>query len=117
MFYAAQSYQLLMLYSTESQTPELSELMEIITPKQAANWKIIGRLLKLHSGTLDIIEHDHQKAVKCCNEMFSIWLDTDKNATWGKLKKIFNSPAITCTNTSTELATCNGKIDHIHSCS
>lgn len=42
--------------------------------------------------------------------MFSKWLEVDANATWGKLKRVFISPALTCKNASNESKTHNGKM-------
>ena len=93
----------------DSTKPELRELAEEVVPNQAANWKSIGICLGIKSGELDIIEHDcYHKAVNCCISMFTKWLDVDENATWGKLKKILSSSAISCTSDSIELTTING---------
>ena len=56
-------------------TPKLKDLYQHITPQYAVDWKVIGTLLGLPSGTLDIIEHDnHYKARECCNAMWVRWL-------------------------------------------
>ena len=76
----------------ESERPKLSELSEFVTPEHASDWKTIGCLLQLSSGTIGIIEHDcHHKAVECCNEMFTKWLDIDSKATWKRIKEVLDT--------------------------
>ena len=80
-------------------------------PNLAAQWRCIGILLGFNSGQLDIIEYDcYHKAINCCIEMFTKWLDVDENATWGKLEEILNSSAITCNSASAELTARNGNM-------
>ena len=56
---------------------------------------MIGALLGLPSGTLDIIDHDnYHKAVSCCNAMFKRWLEVDPSASWNKLLSVIQSPAM-----------------------
>ena len=58
---------------------------------------VIGTLLGLPSGTLDIIEHDHMhKATCCCNAMLKKWLEMDTTASWSKLFIVIESPAMSC---------------------
>ena len=78
-------------------TPLLKDLYQHITPQYAADWIVIGTLLGLPIGTLDIIEHDHMhKATRCCNAMFKKWLEVDTTASWGKLFAAIESPAMCC---------------------
>ena len=82
-------------YSLGTSTPLLKDLYNHITPHHAARWKVIGTLLDLPSGTLDIIEHDnHHKAVPCCNAMLKKWLEVDLSASWNKLLSVIQSPAM-----------------------
>ena len=79
--------------------PLLKDLYQHITPKYAADWKVIGTLLGLPNATLDIIEHDnHYKAKKCCNAMLNKWLQVDTTASWGKLFTVIDheSLAVSC---------------------
>ena len=78
-------------------TPLLKDLYQHITPQYAADWEVIGTLLGLPSGTLDIIEHDHMhKATRCCNAMLRKWLEMDTTASWRKLFTVIESPAVSC---------------------
>ena len=36
-----------------------------------------------------------QNAFRCCNEMLQKWLESDCNATWDKIWKAVESPAVT----------------------
>jgi len=61
---------------------------------------VIGTLLDLPSGTLDIIEHDnHHKAAPCCNSMLEKWLEVDVRASWNKLLKVIESLSDSFTGT------------------
>ena len=82
---------------TVNTTPLLKHLYQHITPQYAADWIVIGTLLGLPSGTLDIIEHDHMhKATRCCNAMLRKWLEMDTTASWRKLFTVIESPAVSC---------------------
>ena len=75
--------------------PSLKDLCEHVTPKYAVYWRMIGILLGLSSGLLDIIEYDNMcKAVDCCNAMFSQWLGLYTNATWKRLFSAIESPLV-----------------------
>ena len=74
--------------------PLLKDLYQYVTPQYAAKWRIIGTLLDLTSGALDIIEHDNKKAVACCNDMWKKWLQVDITASWEKLFTVIESPAV-----------------------
>ena len=78
-------------------TPLLKDLYQHITPQYATDWIVIGTLLGLPSGTLNIIEHDNMyKATHCCNAMLKKWLEVDITATWGKLFAVIELPAVSC---------------------
>ena len=82
------------LYAVTS-TPTLKDLYQHITPQYAAHWKVIGTLLGLPSGALDIIQYDyHDKAEPCCNNMLKKWLQVDITASWKKLITIIESPTV-----------------------
>jgi len=58
---------------------------------------MIGTQLGLSSGTLtlDIIEYNKRdKAEPCCNAMLKKWLEVEPSATWEKLFKVVESPAV-----------------------
>ena len=66
--------------------PLLEDLHQHFTSQYAVEWKVIGTLLGLPSGTLDIIEHDNMWSVThCCNAMLKKWLEVDPTASWNKL--------------------------------
>ena len=74
--------------------PLMKDLYQHITPRYAVKWRVIGTLLGAPSERLDIIEHDNRsKAVPCCNDMLSSWLQRDATASWGKLLTVIESPA------------------------
>ena len=76
-------------------TPLLKDLYQHITPQYAADWKVIGTLLGLPSGTLCIIElNNMRKATHCCNVMLNEWLKMDFTASWRKLLTVIESPAV-----------------------
>ncbi|XP_065889069.1 protein NLRC3-like [Dysidea avara] len=76
-------------------TPLLKDLQSHITPHYAAHWRVIGTQLGLPKGRLDIIEQDNvYRSVPCCNDMWSKWLKMDPSASWKKLFKAIESPAV-----------------------
>ena len=70
--------------------PELSELCNyLMQHHQTAKWKLIGSLLGLPHGQLEIIEHNCRgKAEDCSTTMLAQWLSIDTTASWKKFKKI-----------------------------
>ena len=82
-------------HTTATSTPLLKDLYQHITPNYAADWKVIGTLLGLPREELKIIEHDnYHKAVPCCNAVLDKWLEVDPSASWEKLFKVIESPAV-----------------------
>ena len=80
---------------TATSTPLLKDLQNHITPHYAARWRIIGTQLGLPKGRLDIIEHDnYHKAEPCCDGVLEEWLEVDPSASWEKLFKVIESPAV-----------------------
>ena len=76
-------------------TPLLKELYQYITPQYATNWEVIGTLLGICAGTLDIIEYDNShRATNCCKAMLKKWLEIDDTASWKKLFTVIESPAV-----------------------
>jgi len=56
---------------------------------------VIGTLLCLPKGRLDIIEYDNRdKAEPCCDAMLKEWLEVDPSASWEKLFKVIKSPSV-----------------------
>ena len=54
--------------------------------KFATKWSNIGLELDIDSEVLDIIDADYKNDVqKCCSIMLRKWLDSDPEASWGKL--------------------------------
>ena len=77
-------------------TPLLKDLYQYITPHYAAEWKIIGSLLGLPNGELKAIEAGYPTNVKwCCNQMLEKWLEMDTTASWDKMFRAIESPAVT----------------------
>lgn len=84
-----------MCFAIVTTVPLLKDLSELVTPKYAIHWKLIGTQLKLPSYTLDIIEYDNvYKAIPCCNDMFSQWLKLDTSASWKTLFSVIESEAM-----------------------
>ena len=88
------------IFPTATSTPQLKDLHNHITPHYAARWRVIGALLGLSSGTLDIIKYDNDKARPCCDAMLEEWLEVDPSATWNKLLSVIQSPAVSSDQTT-----------------
>ena len=85
-----------MIFVVHSTKPSLADLQNHITPNYAAQWTVIGTQLGISSGILQGIQASFPvDAFHCCNMMLEKWLDTDCNATWGKLYKAIDCPAVT----------------------
>ena len=70
-------------------------MQNLITSNYAHCWKEIGIELALSYTTLEIIEANHPlKVQQRCTDMLATWLQKDVNATWQKVKKAINSPAV-----------------------
>ena len=81
--------------------PLLGDLYEHITLKFAADWKVIGTLLGVPTGELNAIEAGWPTNTKwCCNQMLDKWLDMDPKASWEKIHKAIESPAVSSNQTS-----------------
>ena len=56
---------------------------------------MIGTLLGLPKGRLDIIKYDnHDKAEACCDAVLEKWLEVEPSASWKKLLEVIESPAV-----------------------
>ena len=87
------------IYVTVAQCarPSLEDLQNNITPYYAAQWMVIGTILGIHSGILQGIEASYPgDAFSCCNMMFKMWLNADRDATWDKIYKAI--PGVTKAN-------------------
>ena len=82
------------LIFTAKRIPKLNELQNLITSNYAHCWKEIGIELTLSYATLEIIEANHPKVQQRCTDMLATWLQKDVNATWQKLLKAIDSPAV-----------------------
>jgi len=72
--------------------PELSELINVITPHFAAQWRRIGALLHITGGTLDAIEQEYPTNPNwCCDKMLQSWIETDESASWKTIVAAINS--------------------------
>ena len=75
--------------------PELKDLYQHVTPQYAVHWRVMGTLLGLCSGALDVIEHDNMyRTTRCCNDMLKKWLEMDPTASWRKLFAVIESLAV-----------------------
>ena len=83
------------MFSVEHDTPSLKDLYEHITPRYAADWRVIGTLLGLSNGELKAIEAGYPTNFKwCCNKMLEKWLELDPTASWIKILTAIESPAV-----------------------
>jgi len=80
------------LFCTTVDRPSLAELVEVITPHYAAQWRRIGILLHITGGTLDAIEQQYPTNPNwCCDKMLETWIETDESASWNTLIIAINS--------------------------
>lgn len=71
---------------------------ERMTPRYAADWKVIGTLLGIPYEELKIIEGGYPtNSNLCCEKMWEKWLEIDSNAVWSKLYAVIQSPTLSCT--------------------
>ena len=76
--------------------PMLKDLYNLITPKYAAHWNVIGALLGIESGIITGIERTFPSNVSwCCNDLLKKWLESDTEATWKNMIQVIDSPAVT----------------------
>lgn len=85
--------------------PKLKDLQNLITPKYAAYWKVIGTSLGFENGYLDAIEYAFPiNNFWCCNKLLEKWLETNTTASWKKLIQVIDSPAVTALTANTTAA-------------
>ena len=95
MVYFDIHFSLIVIPNTATSIPQLKDLHSYIIPYYAAHWRVIGTLLGLSSGTLDIIKYDNRdKARPCCHAVFEEWLEVDTSASWNRLLSVIQSPAV-----------------------
>ena len=79
--------------------PSIRDLHKYITPRYAADWKVVGTQLGIPRGQLDVIEVNHPNKVKDrCDQMLNRWLCMDTSASWGKLFNAIESAAVCSTS-------------------
>ena len=83
--------------------PKLKDLHNLITPEYAAYWRIIGTSLGFGTGYLGAIESGYPKDnFWCCNTLLEKWVDMDTTASWKKIIKVIDSPAVTALIANTD---------------
>lgn len=71
--------------------PKISEVLNFVIPQHASQWKEIGLLLGVPTGSLEGIETVFPTNCDwCCERMLQKWLEVDINASW---KQLFDSIA------------------------
>ena len=66
---------------------------------------------------LDVIEVDHaQNVIECCEEMFTVWLQTDVDASWEKLINALQTPGLKLDQSALQIAKKLGKTVLISVC-
>ena len=70
--------------------PKLSELCNyMMDHHQTGKWRLIGSLLGLPYGQLDIIDHDCKgKAAECSTAMLALWLNLNTTASWEEFEMV-----------------------------
>ena len=89
----------------------------LITPEYAAYWKVIGTSLGFETGFLNAIESNYPiNSFCCCNTLLEKWLERDVTASWKKIIKVIDSPAVTAltANTTDPVDSWQGKIINMH---
>ena len=62
--------------------PQEKLLRNLFTPKYAAHWKRIGKLLGVDDSILENIAHETQNDEESCNTLWKEWLSNNIDATW-----------------------------------
>ena len=101
----------------ETKRPELKDLCKHVLPLYAAQWRMIGIILGMQSGQLEVIKADYpNNAVECCTNLFIKWLQGNENVTWEKMFEAidfvtsslsFGNTGITTTTATTTISTTN----------
>ena len=75
------------IFFTVDMHPSMEEIHRYVIPQYSSQWKTLGILLGLPSGTLDNIASLRSPDSECCGSMLQKWLQVDLTATWKKLFK------------------------------
>ena len=80
----------LYFYSADASKPTIQQLMMELSNNVASEWNLIGTLLGISDGELNMISeqehHDHQK---CLMAMLRVWLhQTNPPASWPEIAKV-----------------------------
>ena len=87
------------VYLAISGSLSLSDLYKHVTPRYAADWRVIGTLLGIPVEELDTIEGGYPTNFKwCCNRMLEKWVEIDPTASWEKLLPVIHSPVMSSTS-------------------
>ena len=75
--------------------PDLKDLINLVTPNYACCWKEIGVQLNISTGILNSIEMGFPtNPTWCCNKMWMDWYEVDIEASWDRVIKAIDSPAV-----------------------
>ena len=75
--------------------PDLKDLENLVTPTYACCWKEIGVQLNIPSGILNSIEMGFPtNPIWCCNKMWMHWDEIGIEASWDRVIKAIDSPAV-----------------------
>ena len=76
--------------------PKQANLCNLIVPKYAVHWRLIGTLLEIDKHTIDKIEQTSPKDnCLCCKNLLQTWLEKDTSASWKKINQVIESDALT----------------------
>ena len=79
----------------KKQRPDLKNLENLVTPTYACCWKEIGVQLNIPTGILNSIEMGFPtNPTWCCNKMWMHWDEIDIEASWDRVIKAIDSPAV-----------------------
>ena len=89
-----------MFLSLVSERPTLKDLANFVVPLASARWYYLGIQLfdSQDIGKLQSMKKEYKTLEDRCTEMFSHWLDTEKNATWKNLIEGLKSRCVNLPN-------------------
>ena len=72
---------------------------------------MIGIFLGMQSGQLDVIRADNPTTNECCINLFTKWLESNKDVTWEKMFEAIDTMtnSLSCDNTGITNTTSTGK--------
>ena len=91
------------VYILGNERPQLKDIDNYVVIKYAANWKQLGRNLKINEDLLNIIEKDYPYCEDCCSKMLNDWLDSKPDASWGILLTAIDKAQSTLPDTGENL--------------